>query len=52
MTLHRAGFEVTGVGHEYKGMFGSVCGARALLGDDALAPAGAAACTVIEPPRK
>lgn len=52
VTLHRAGFEVTGVGHENKGMFGSVCGARALLGDNAIAPAGAAACTVIAPPGK
>ncbi|WP_420884707.1 hypothetical protein [Achromobacter dolens] len=52
VTLHRAGFEVTGIGHDNKGMFQSVCGARALFGDDAQAPAGAAACTVIEPPRK
>ena len=52
VTLHRAGFEVTGVGHENKGMFSSVCGARALLGDNAIAPAGAAACTVIAPPGK
>lgn len=52
VTLHRAGFEVTGVGHDNKGMFSSVCGARALLGENAIAPAGAAACTVIEPPRK
>lgn len=52
VTLHRAGFEVSGVGHDNKGMFTSACGARALLGENALAPAGAAACTVIEPPRK
>lgn len=50
--LHRAGFEVTGVGHDSKRMFGSVCGARALLGDQAQAPAGAAPCDVIAPPRK
>ncbi|WP_263911068.1 hypothetical protein [Achromobacter sp. 79A6] len=52
VTLHRAGFEVAGVGHENQGMFGSVCGVRALLGENAIAPPGAAACSVIAPPGK
>lgn len=52
VTLHRAGFEVAGVGHENKGMFSSVCGVRALLGENAIAPPGAAACSVIAPPGK
>lgn len=47
VTLHHTGFEVTGVGHNDKDMFGSVCGARALLGENAIAPSAAAACTVI-----
>jgi hypothetical protein len=41
-----------GVGHDNKGMFGSVCGARALLGDNAQAADGAAPCAAIEPRAK
>ncbi|MNL47277.1 hypothetical protein D3C87_1700570 [compost metagenome] len=47
--LHRNSFEVGGVGHDNKGMFGSVCGARALLGGDAQAGDRAAACDIIKP---
>ena len=47
--LHRNSFEVGGVGHDNKGMFGSVCGARALLGSDAQAGDRAAACDIIKP---
>jgi len=49
VTLHRRAFEVTGIGHNSKGMFGSVCGAQALLGDEAQAADGAAPCDVIKP---
>ena len=35
VTLHRAGYEVRGVGHDGKNMFGSECGAQALLGEGA-----------------
>jgi pimeloyl-ACP methyl ester carboxylesterase len=50
--LHRRAYEVMGVGHDNKGMFGSVCGARALLGDNAQAADGAAPCAAIEPRAK
>ncbi|MFY0479179.1 hypothetical protein [Achromobacter marplatensis] len=47
--LHRNSFEVGGVGHDNKGMFGSVCGARALLGSSAQVGDRAAACDIIKP---
>ncbi|WP_427185029.1 hypothetical protein ACL598_07820 [Bordetella bronchialis] len=47
--VHRA-YEVAGVGHDQRGMFGSECGARALLGADASTVPGAAACTAPRPP--
>lgn len=47
--LHRTTFEVGGVGHDNKGMFGSVCGAQALLGSGAQAGDRAAACDIIKP---
>lgn len=40
---HRA-YEVAGIGHDQRGMFGSACGARALLGRDTTLPPGAATC--------
>lgn len=43
---HQA-YEVAGVGHNNRGMFGSACGARALLGPDALAAPNAAACMAL-----
>lgn len=49
VTLHRRAFEVPGIGHNSKGMFGSVCGTQALLGDEAQAADGAAPCEVIKP---
>lgn len=49
VTLHRSSFEVGGVGHDSKGMFGSVCGAQALLGSGAQAGDRAAACDIIKP---
>jgi hypothetical protein len=36
--------EVAGVGHDQRGMFGSVCGARALFGSGAQAAPDAASC--------
>ncbi|WP_286900087.1 hypothetical protein [Achromobacter sp. UBA2119] len=47
--LRHSAFEVGGVGHDGKRMFGSVCGVRALLGDDAPASNTAAACDIIKP---
>ncbi|WMD21251.1 hypothetical protein RAS12_02450 [Achromobacter seleniivolatilans] len=52
VTLHRASFEVGAVGHDNRGMFGSVCGAQALLGPGAQAGDNAAACDIIAPRRK
>ncbi|WP_454674634.1 hypothetical protein [Achromobacter pestifer] len=52
VTLHHNSFEVGGVGHDNKGMFGSVCGAQALLGPDAQVGDRAAACDIIKPSRK
>ncbi|QKH37968.1 hypothetical protein FOC84_24750 [Achromobacter pestifer] len=49
VALHRRAFEVAGIGHNSRGMFGSVCGTRALLGDEAQAADGAAPCEVIKP---
>ncbi|WP_225590301.1 hypothetical protein [Achromobacter sp. ACM02] len=49
VTLHRRAFEVAGIGHNNKGMFGSVCGTQALLGDEAQSAEGAAPCEVIKP---
>ncbi|WP_447920651.1 hypothetical protein [Achromobacter aegrifaciens] len=49
VTLHRRAFEVAGIGHNSKSMFGSACGTRALLGDEAQAADGAAPCEVIKP---
>ncbi|HEY9270950.1 alpha/beta fold hydrolase [Achromobacter sp.] len=49
VTLHRRAFEVAGIGHNSKNMFGSACGTRALLGDEAQAADGAAPCVVIKP---
>lgn len=50
--LLRSSFEVGGVGHDSKRMFGSICGIRALLGEDARASADAAACDIIKPQGK
>lgn len=50
--LHRSSFEVAGIGHSSKGIFGSECGIQALLGDTARAPAGAAKCAAILPEKK
>ena len=47
--LRHSAFEVGGVGHDGKRMFGSVCGVRALLGGDAPASNTAAACDIIKP---
>jgi hypothetical protein len=48
---HQA-YEVLGVGHNQRGMFGSECGARALLGADARTAPGAASCVAPRlPPR-
>ncbi|OZI23484.1 hypothetical protein CAL26_08550 [Bordetella genomosp. 9] len=44
--VHQA-YEVAGVGHNQRGMFGSQCGASALLGPDAKAGPEAATCTRI-----
>ncbi|MGB3434620.1 MAG: hypothetical protein WBB14_22320 [Achromobacter sp.] len=49
VTLHRRAFEVTGIGHNSKNMFGSACGTLALLGDEAQAADGAAPCVAIKP---
>ncbi|KRC85698.1 hypothetical protein ASE30_01625 [Achromobacter sp. Root83] len=49
VVLRHASFEVGGVGHDSKRMFGSICGVRALLGDGAQASEGAAACDIIKP---
>ncbi|AOB30702.1 hypothetical protein AKI39_08360 [Bordetella sp. H567] len=46
--VHHA-YEVTGVGHDQRGIFGSECGARALLGPDARTGPGAAACAAPPP---
>lgn len=50
--LRHTAFEVGGVGHDGKRMFGSICGVRALLGSDAQASRTAAACDIIEPRAK
>ncbi|AUA58578.1 Uncharacterised protein [Achromobacter spanius] len=47
--LHHSSFEVGGVGHDSKRMFGSVCGAQALLGFGAQTGERAAACDIIKP---
>ena len=47
VTLHRAGYEVRGVGHDGKNMFGSECGAQALLGEGARGTDKAAPCEPI-----
>lgn len=49
VALRHTAFEVGGVGHDGKRMFGSICGVRALLGEDAQASSTAAACDVIKP---
>jgi len=49
VTLHRSSFEVGGVGHDNARMFGSVCGAQALLGSGAQTGDRAAACDIIKP---
>ncbi|WP_313693912.1 hypothetical protein [Achromobacter mucicolens] len=49
VTLRHTAFEVGGVGHDGKRMFGSICGVRALLGSDAQASRTAAACDIIKP---
>lgn len=41
--------QVMGVGHESAAMFGSLCGTRTLLGDDARTAINAAACQPIAP---
>lgn len=50
--LRHTAFEVGGVGHDGKRMFGSICGVRALLGSDAQASRTAAACDIIKPRAK
>lgn len=50
--LHRSSFEVDGIGHDSKGIFGSECGIQALFGDTARAPQGGAKCTPIPPEKK
>ena len=50
--LHHSSFEVGGVGHDSKRMFGSVCGAQALLGFGAQTGERAAACDIIKPRSK
>ncbi|MEN5159235.1 hypothetical protein [Achromobacter spanius] len=52
VTLRHTAFEVGGVGHDGKRMFGSICGVRALLGSDAQASRTAAACDIIKPRTK
>lgn len=52
VTLRHSAFEVGGVGHDGKRMFGSICGVRALLGSDAQASRTAAACDIIKPRAK
>ena len=52
VTLRHTAFEVGGVGHDGKRMFGSICGVRALLGGDAQASRTAAACDIIKPRAK
>ncbi|CAM3493041.1 Alpha/beta hydrolase [Bordetella sputigena] len=47
--VHKA-YEVAGIGHDQRGMFGSQCGARALLGADAQAGPEAAACKALAGP--
>ncbi|MFD4840531.1 hypothetical protein ACFWP0_23755 [Achromobacter sp. NPDC058515] len=49
VALRHSSFEVGGVGHDSKRMFGSVCGVRALLGDGAQTTGNAAACDIIKP---
>lgn len=49
VALRHASFEVGGVGHDSKRMFGSICGVRALLGEAAEAGYRAAACDIIKP---
>ena len=49
VTLHRAGYEVRGVGHDGKNMFGSECGAQVLLGEGARGTDRAAPCEPIKP---
>ncbi|SIT29198.1 hypothetical protein [Achromobacter sp. MFA1 R4] len=49
VALRHTSFEVGGVGHDGKRMFGSICGVRALLGEDAEAGSAAAACDIIKP---
>lgn len=48
VTLRHERQQVMGVGHEAAEMFGSLCGARALLGDGASTAVSAAACQPIE----
>ncbi|MGE8669934.1 MAG: hypothetical protein ACN6PM_19515 [Achromobacter mucicolens] len=52
VNLRHTAFEVGGVGHDGKRMFGSICGVRALLGSDAEASRTAAACDIIKPRAK
>lgn len=52
VTLRHTAFEVGGVGHDGKRMFGSICGVRSLLGSDAQASRTAAACDIIKPRAK
>lgn len=49
VALRHSAFEVGGVGHDGKRMLGSICGVRALLGEDARAGETAAACDIIKP---
>lgn len=52
VNLRHTAFEVGGVGHDGRRMFGSICGVRALLGSDAQASRTAAACDIIKPRAK
>jgi len=47
--LRRQGYEVAGVGHDSGRMFGSECGVRALLGEQARPDDKAASCQAIAP---
>ncbi|MBO9353584.1 hypothetical protein GG851_06220 [Bordetella petrii] len=49
VALHHEQQQVMGAGHDPAAMFGSLCGTRALLGDDASTDTGAAACQPIDP---
>ncbi|WP_369798805.1 hypothetical protein [Achromobacter sp. DMS1] len=49
MPLRREGYEVAAWGHDSGRMFGSECGVRALLGEQARPDDKAASCQAIAP---